>query len=405
MPSFIRIFIGVFFVFCAMPPANAQFGDPRGIGDILEDILGQTSQVPIDALIDNIPVTIETEDTIGMTGKMLVVTAYAPAAPSGAFSKPDMLGQTQILLTGLKFPVNLIVAAPAPVTDTIKFARLDAKIIDSNGNPVLSTQNDGFFRGQDPVTLTMTRLSNPGNQTTQPPQPLVSVENIKGVARLSKKTDMFLGSTLTVQLVESGLAGGRTTTIAAESLIDLDQRKAPFTFTLERAVYAQADEKSYALKAWITDWAGRKSHVMERPVSYNGPDRDYSLTLDAYTMSPVPLTDMQALPSQIIVKGVARFDAYKGLPAGSRLTATLNRSVGAPGTNRAMITRTVLLDGLSGDVSFDLVADSTDFDPLIPAPTLNINITDSQGRLFFSAENVPTREGTNLIQLTPSAQY
>lgn len=401
MRHFICATFASFIVLGAVPPANAQFGG------ILEEILGQIPQSAEQTQIDNIPVKLQVLQTeansLDVTGHTLIVTAYAPAAPSGSFKRPDTLGQSQLLLTGLTFPLNLTVAAPAPVTETLEFARIDAKIVNPNGNPVWTARQDGFYKGQDPVVVEMVRSSRPGTSPQQAAQTVLSLETIEGAVNLSKKSDMFLGSVLTVQLIENGLAGGLSTTIAAETIVDLNQKKAPFKFTLERAIYDQMDDKSFGLKAWITDWAGRKTHVMARTVPYNGADITYNLTLDAYEMRPVPLTDMQANPSQTIVSGVARFDAYKGLPPGCRLTATLTRSVGA---NRSpLATRTILLDGLSGDVDFDLVTSSTHFDPLIPAPKLNVRITDAQGRPFFSAENVPAREGTNIIQLRPNAAY
>jgi len=407
MLFFTRILIGVVFVtFILTPPsARAQLDDPGTLSGIFEEIFGTVPKVAIDAQIESIPVTIETNSELELSGQKLIVTAYAPAATSGSFAKPDTLGQTQILLTGLTSPLNITVAAPANLIETLEFARLDANIIDTNGNPVWVTKAEGFYRDGETVVLGLVPLIDFNNEPDAVAQSAISLETIEGKAVLSQKSKIFPGSTLNIQLIESGLAGGQSILIAAETVINLDQKDAPFAFKLDRAIYSEDDDRSYGLNAWITDWAGRKTHVMEQPVPYNGPDHDYKLSLDKYTLESATYTGQPAAQAQTRIQGIASFDAYKGLPSGSRLIATLNRAVGGFGTSRTLTRQTFLLDGLAGNVNFDLAASSTNFDPLIPAPTLDIKVTDSSGRVFFSAQGRRVQEGMNVIQLSQTANY
>jgi len=386
------------FVFSA--PAYAQTG---GFGDIIEDILGQGGTFPTgeptetSGLIDNIPVNIQIDDTLSLDGKLLVVSAYAPSPPSGGVTTPQLLGETRLMMTGLTQDLQIIVAASAPVTETIDYARLEAKVLDENGNPVLTSKEDGFYRGNAPANLILVAMTLA--QETTVPQVISGLETAKGKVVIAKDSEMFRGSSLTLQLVETGLAGGRTKLIAAETILDLDQRTPPFDFEIDRAIRSDEDVP-LAFDAWLSDWAGRKTHVMDKLVPYNGPERSYTLTLDTLKtggfLGTSEIISPEASPNKIIT-GEAQFDAYK--------TVSLNRAVGAWGANQELTSRTILLDGLSGNVKFDLVADSKDFDPLIPPPILNIRLTDAAGRLFFSSGDVPVRDGFNAVQLAPSSIY
>lgn len=394
--------------FAMTSPVYAQSG---GFGDIIEDIFNQGGTFPNDGspeasgLIDNIPVNITIDESLSLDDKLLVVSAYAPPPPSGGMSEPQLLGETRLLMTGLTQEMQIIIAAPAPVTDNIDYTRLEAKVLDENGNPVLTSKEDGFYRGSAPADITLVAMSYKP-ETTSPP-PIAGLETAKGKVQIANSNDMFRGSSLTLQLVETGLAGGRTKLIAAETILDLDQRTPPFDFEIDRAV-RDGDDTPLAFDAWISDWAGRKTHVMGKLVPYNGPERAYRLKLDTLktggNLGTSEIVSPEASPNTVIT-GEAQFDAYKGLPAGSKLTISLNRAVGALGANRELTSRTILLDGLSGNVKFDLVASSTEFDPLIPPPMISIRLTDASGRLFFSSGDIPAQDGFNRVQLTPSTIY
>jgi len=335
-------------LFCFATPARAQFED---LGGIIEDILGGgqlPGQTPIygETGIENIPVLIRYDATLDDATHMLIVTAYAPNDPSGAKAKAQMLGQTRLLLTGLEQPLQIVVSVPRNVTKDLTFARITAEVVDVNENEVLTTEHDGIFRGTDPSELTLKPTDSSPSLSQR--REYTGFETISGEVSLNDRKARLNGGTLTLQLLENALAGGTSVTIAAEKVIDINNATLPIPFTIDRGLTDQEATRSLAFKAWINDWAGRKTHVMRTPVPYNGPDIDYKLKLDVLAQGVNTRAGRNLNPNlmaQTTVSGEALFDAQSGMPSDARLKVTLSRAIGAIGENRILSKQTILLRG------------------------------------------------------------
>jgi len=322
----------VFFSFAT--PAQAQFED---LGGILEDILGGTQlpgQTPVygETGIESIPILIRYDEEIDFSNHMLIVTAYAPKDPSGATNKAQMLGQTRLLLTGLEQPLQVTIPVPRNVTKDLTFSRITAEVIDTNQNRVLTTERDGVFRGLEAPELTLRPV---GTLPASSPRPdYVGYETIAGEVSLNDRNARLNGGTLTIQLLENALAGGTSVTIAAEKVINIDRASLPILFTLDRGLTAQTTQPPLAFKAWINDWAGRKTHIMRTPVPYNGPDIDYKLKLDVLAQGANTRAGRNLDPNlmaQATVSGEALFDAQAGMP---RKPCSLNANYHSKGLRR-----------------------------------------------------------------------
>jgi len=383
-------------------PAYAQFED---LGGILEDILGGgqlPGQTPVygETGIESIPTLIRYDESTDFKDHMLIVTAYAPKDPSGANHKAQMLGQSRLLLTGLEQPLQVTIPVPRNVTKDLTFARITAQVIDENQNQVLINERDGVFRGLEALELIL--ISTNAVPTSQPRPDYVGFETIKGEVSLNDSKAKLNGGTLTIQLLENALAGGTSVTIAAEKVININNSELPITFNLDRGLTAQNTQIPLAFKAWINDWAGRKTHVIRTPVPYNGPDIDYKLKLDVLAQGTNTRAGRNLDPNlmaQATVSGDALFDASSGMPSDARLKVSLSRAVGAVGENRILSTQTILLRGFEGRAPFALSTASTNFDPLIPAPLLNLQIIDRNDRVYFDSGDIRAKEGPQTIQL------
>ena len=398
------------FVFTAMAlallsfstPAHAQFED---LGDILEDIFGGTplpGQTPIygETGIENIPVLIRYDNAENYAEHFLVLTAYRPSDPSGVTRPSPMLGQTRLLLTGLKQPLQVTIPVPRDITKKLTFARITAEVIDVNENRVLTTERDGVFRGAEAPELTLRPISSLPPPSQRPHY--TSFETIMGEVSLNAKNVRLNGGTLTIQLLENALAGGTSVTIAAEKVISIDGAAQSISFTLDRGLTSKSTQTPLAFKAWVNDWAGRKTHVMRMPVPYNGPDIEYQLKLDVLAQGANTRAGQNLDPNlmaQATVSGEALFDARSGMPSDARLKVTLSRAVGAVGENRLLSSQTIILRGFEGRAPFALSTASTNFDPLIPAPLLNLQIIDRNDRIYFESGDVSAKEGPQTIQL------
>lgn len=407
--SFIRLAIAALSLamFISLPPpAQAQFED---LGGILEDILGGgqlPGQTPIygESGVENVPVIIRydapSDNSHNYSDHILVVSAYVPSEADGGTTKPRMLGQTRLLMTGLEQPLQITIAAPRNVTQDLIFSRITAEVLDENKNQVLIAARDGIYRGKETPELTLIPSNTLPAVPTQ--RDYVSFETITGEVLLNDRKAQVNGGTLTLQLLENALAGGTSLTIAAEKNLSLEGAALPVAFTLDHGVTDPQTQIPLVLNAWITDWAGRKTHVMRRPVPYNGPDIDYKLKLDVLAQGSDTRAGRELGPNlmtQTVVSGEALFDVRSGLPAEARLKVTLNRAVGAVGQNRLLSTQTIIVRGFEGRVPFTLSTASTNFDPLVPAPLLNLQIIDRNGGIYFDSGHIQAREGPQNIQL------
>ncbi|MDA8708644.1 hypothetical protein N9M10_04645 [Hellea sp.] len=383
-------------------PAHAQFED---LGDILEDIMGGgplPGQTPVygETGIESIPVLIRYDMDPDAANHILVVSAYAPSDPNGGAKKAQLLGQTRLLMTGLEQPLQVTLSVPRSVTKDLPFARITAEILDENTNRVFTTERDGIFRGQEAPELTL--KSTTLMPVSEQPPAFTGFETVSGEVSLQDPKARLNGGTLTIQLLENSLAGGTSVTIAGEKVIPIDGAALPIKFSMDRGLSSTSDAPPLAFKAWINDWAGRKTHIMRVPVPYNGADIDYKLKLDRLAQGTNTKAGRNLNPNlmaQAAISGEALYDVRFGIPSDARLKVTLKRAVGAIGDNRTLATQTIIMRGIEGRVPFSLATASTNFDPLIPAPILSLEIVDSYDRVYFDSGEVSAKEGPQTIQL------
>jgi len=331
---------------------------------------------------------------------MLILSAYTPNDPSGVKTKPRLLGQTQILLDGLEQPLQLVLAVPETVTRNITHSRITAEVRDPNNNRVMINEREGLYRGTEPPELTLIATGQ-GFASPQSP-PVTGFEIVSGEVHLSGTQHLTRGGTLTIQLLENSLAGGTSLMIAAEKILSIDNQVPPFKFTLDKGITSSNKDTPLAMKAWITDWAGRKTHIIRKPVPYNGPETDYKLTLDALTQGLNARTGLNLDPTlmaQTIVHGEAIFDPSNGMPNGARLQVTLKKAVSAFGDDRVLSRQTIIVNSSANRIPFSLSTASTNFDPLIPKPILKLEIVDNRGNLFYDSGDIQAREGAQTVQL------
>ena len=401
---FIHLIISAITValFSSASPAYAQFED---IGGILEDILGSgqlPGQTPIygETGIENIPVLVRFDDITDYANPSLILTAYAPNDPNGANHHPKVLGQTRLLITGLTPPIQLTIPVPRNITTGLAFARITAEVVDENENQILGSDSDGIYRGKQDLEMTLKPLIQ-GNKNMSRPV-FTGFETISGEVSFYDREARLNGGQLTIQLLENALAGGNSVTIVAETIIPIDGKSLPISFSVDRGLSENTLDEQLAFKAWIIDWAGRKTHVMRRPVPYNGPDIDYKLKLDVLAQGANTQAGRNLDPNlmaQTTITGEALYDARAPMPSDARLKVTLSRAVGAVGENRVLSTQIIIVRRFEGRVPFSLAAASTHFDPLIPAPLLNLQIVDRNDRVYFDSGDISSREGHQNIQL------
>ncbi len=425
-------------------PAYAQ----TDIGDIIEEIF-KTEKPPVPdtdepdpyqfGRIDNIPVEIHYEagENSLPANALLIASAYAPAPSNIRRASPVLLGETRLLLSDLPSPLRIIIAAPSAVTQELAYARIEASIIDQEGHTLFTLKTPGKYGGYDAPVLVLTPVGQivgqtppfSTNQSTKPDEKF-KLETIRGQVRINGKPPKFKGANLVVRLSEDGLAGGNSQTISGEMRQILDGKTAPFAFEFERVIDPARTGIPLALEVWIEDWAGRKTHVTPAPIPFTGPNTRYRVRLDAIgpqvrskmpklpkakspntqppkikktpSKNPKPKTQSQA--KRQYVNGIARFNAFKGLPRGSVLIAVLER--GSRKRPEILAQTRVQLDGLSGDIEFQINTKKVDFSARLKTPVLRIRIEDKNGKLFFSNPGgtrlVP---GLNTVTLKTSPNY
>ncbi len=258
-------------------PATAQLGP---IDDIIEDIIGSPHQhIPVQSVIETIPVNIDMQSLRSMDGHSVIINVYKPVQPG--MNRPLLIGQTRMLLTGLPENLGLVVAVPEPVTRDLDFVVVNGVVLDEQDQEVLISRQDEFYRGRGDVRLD---LVTPGNLSQNPTGSAhnAKIEQLKGKIYLPKNSpELMRGASMTVDLVEidaSSLAGGATETIIGQTFVDLDQEKSPFKFKLDYVAPPQTG-KSRIIRVQITDWAGRRIYENLSPEPFRGDD-DYRITLD-----------------------------------------------------------------------------------------------------------------------------
>ena len=408
MKRFISVFAIALSIFVISLPAHAQSRNGNDIGGILEEIFGggrAPNQFPNpsnQSSIDNIPVDIHFDaGRNGLPGEaMLVVSAYAPPAPNVRRRGPKLIGETKLLLEDLGSPISIVIAAPSRVTNAIDHARIEAKIVDFDGNILMDADQDGEFRGYDAPIMELRRVgsSQPSSPQTAPSSGNIRFETVRGNVGINGSAPIARGGTLHVRILEDGLAGGGQT-IVGEQQVDIDNVAAPYEFEIERTIMPGRENTPLVMEAWIEDWANRKTHATARPVSFTGSNTAYRLRLDSVTNSSQPAPQ----PYSSNIQSEARFNAFKGLPSGSVLFVELERPV--TGRRPQLITQTrVPVDGRGGNIPFTL--DNVNFDANLPTPILRARIEDTNGTILFSNPGgTPWTPNSTGIDLRASAYY
>ena len=385
------------------------------ITNIIRDILGD-SQFPMpggippiqSTGIENIPVSVEIDPSATYEGEWLVISAHAPPKSNNPQDKGELLGETRLLLRGLTPPFNVVIAAPTAVTMELDYANIRGHIEDKNGKTILMSQQDGRFDGAEASKLRL--APKPQRLGVElPPETIVKFEQTRGQVELTGSNDLFRGAVLTVQLTETGLVGGNTNAIKGETRLQIDGQQPPFKFTLDYGVPENGYAMPQVISAFITDWAGRKTHVMATPLEFNGPNYDYRLKLDAFKQGRDVGNFNFTTPenaAQIELRGQAIFNAYKGLPQGSYLKVRLRSPLGPGNQPREISTTAISLNGKSGNIDFTANAPSINFDPELPIPLIDLSIINPSGNVIFESEAQPVNTSSvNFITLSPRSIY
>jgi len=260
-------------------------------------------------------------DGTAFDGEWLVVKAFAPPPPNQPRAKGELLGETRLLLRGLMPPLTVIIAAPKAVTAELNFADIRGHIEDKNGNTILMSTQPYQYSGTEAAQLLL----------APPP----SAE-------------------------------------ASADLPIIDRQRPPFKFTLEYGVPQDGFDMPMTLSAFITDWAGRKTHVMAKPLDFNGPNYDYRMTVDAFKQGQEVTNFEFSSPDDAArtnINGQAVFNAYKGIERDSVLKIRLLDPLSTDPQTREISTTIVSLNGLSGNVDFSASAMSFNVATLTPRPS------------------------------------
>ena len=388
------------------------------ITNIIRDILGEAqiafppppgTDTAQSAGLDNIPVSIDMLDGTAFDGEWLVVKAFAPPPPNQPRAKGELLGETRLLLRGLMPPLTVIIAAPKAVTAELNFADIRGHIEDKNGNTILMSTQPYQYSGTEAAQLLLAPPPSAEASADLPIKTIVGFEQTQGQVDISKPDSFFRGAVLTVQLTESGLVGGTQSAVKGETQIIIDRQRPPFKFTLEYGVPQDGFDMPMTLSAFITDWAGRKTHVMAKPLDFNGPNYDYRMTVDAFKQGQEVTNFEFSSPDDAArtnINGQAVFNAYKGIERDSVLKIRLLNPLSTDPQTREISTTIVSLNGLSGNVDFSASAPSLNFDPELPAPLMEVLIINPAGDIIFESDAKPVDPMSfNVATLTPRPSY
>ncbi len=400
------IFLTLLSLLYIASPAHAQ----RDLGGIIDGIFkgGQIPNRQSAQAIDTIPVNIRFDFSDVYPGlppeSLLIVTAYAPPPANVRGGKALMIGETRLLMSDLQPPLQIVIAAPATITRAIDYARIEARIVDAKNTPLLQADRSGEYRGLDPAVLHLVRPAGTGGK----PNPPVTHASVRGHARINGAPIDMRGASLNIQLVEDGLAGGRLQTIYGQQKIDLTRQTPPFDFSF-LAQPPKNTKTPLVLQAWITDWAGRKILQLPTPLPYRGPKAEHQLVFENHPTTPGPTAPVPTTPvprsDMVEIKGLARFNAYKGLPRGSVLVVDLERE-SRHTLPVVLASNRIVLDGLSGDVNFAMKARDTDISSRAAKPRIRARIEDENGRILFSNPGGTIWHlGENIIVLKPARGY
>ncbi len=306
--------------------APASYGQ-QDINDVLDNILKDknlTDQKKTDSQqlqagrIDNIPVKIVfNADAANLSdGATLTVSAFAPTPANIRRSAHKMLGQTNLLLTDLGSPLEVMIATPSAITQDLDYIRIEATITDNSGSIIFALKEPGKYDGYQQVNLILTHSrENAAPKPKKRATKLVS-KTVRGKIKLSGRAPKFAGSNLVTRLVEDGLAGGNSNIVLGEMRQSLDGKHAPFAFKFVGKVDTTDTGMPLAIETWIEDWSGRKTHVTPSPTPYTGQKTRYRIKLDA--IGP---------------------QVYNPMPSNRAIKNALSRTVSAPKMAAATYTK------------------------------------------------------------------
>lgn len=421
-------------------PASAQ--QAPDYGAIIRDIIKSVPQNPVittpqTGQAQAIPLSVNFDMPPNIDGARLIVSALAP--------DNGLLGESRIILNGLQPPLSLSLFVPPQSQNSDGYIVLKARIDDANGETQMATSSDTIYTNGEAIM----RLS-PVQSAAGSTGPITAFNVARGTVSLKADGGLFQDAKLTVQLVEAGLAGGQGSLVKGETVILITDSARPIPFEMNYGTPRGGFKMPLGLKAFVTDWAGRVTHVMPNRAAFDGPDKTYRLSLDRIltgaevqpfefseppspeppspeppstepsspelnepsdfeTETIIPAVETPpavAQPALIILSGDSRFSATRGLPRGSVLTVELwQRMAGVD--NAVMSRRAIVLDGLSGDVAFTLPPARPMTDPNRTEPELWLggNITAQDGTVLFTTSGQQVVSDSPRLLLFPTSSY
>jgi uncharacterized lipoprotein YbaY len=333
-----------------------------------------------------------------LRGAFTLSIAVSQRAPLPADPVLQPVSQSTLHLKSLGHETEAVVTLPE-IKDGL---HIEAVLRDENENLVLETTHPLPVLSRD---LRLLRLAPPvpfDPPTISIPD-FTAVETIAGKIILPPKTALPPQSMVHIQLVENALAGGLSMKLAAQDSGPALAQNGEIPFALQRGIWERHDDPDLTLKAWISDFMGRKTFVMSAPVAYNGSEINYRLRLDGLKQGVETKRGRNLNPdlmAQTLVMGEAQFDPVIGIPGQARLQIKLSQDRG-DFNNPILAEQTLILRGMETSIPFSLTTDSTHFDPYAPAPFLSASLTDSSGRVYYTSGEIRAREGRNSIRLYP----
>ena len=396
--------VGLFFI-SSEPKAYAQYSTeiatPKPSTKVFSAQAASNSQqtpIQLTNTQTGLPVKV-IYDWPNLPGKFILNITLSKRNPTGEDNQDIILSKSTLFLEDLGWETDAVITYPEGETGM----RIEADLRDENQNLVLESTYPLPVISKELRILKLTPPSPIGHSNFVIPD-FTGVETIAGKITLPAKSYLAAGSTLHVQLLENALAGGLSMEMAAQETRPAILTDGKIQFSMRRGLWDRPDEPDLAFKAWITDPRGRKSFVMRKPVSYNGPEVNYHLSLDGLRQG----TDTKrgrdpnlVAFTQTLVQGEAEFDPVNGIPEQARLNIKLKQDRGDFNQNPILTEQTLIIPSNTTRIPFSLVAASIYFDPYVPAPILSVSLTDKTGHIYYDSGEVRARESQNLVRLFP----
>lgn len=354
--------------------------------------------IQVEALTTGLPVKL-LYDGPKLNGKFTLAITVSKRTVTETATLFRPVSQSILHLTDLAPETDAVVT----LAEEIDGLQIKAVLRDENQNLMLETAYPLPVISRN---LRILKLTSPN--PVEPPPTLVpefiGVETISGKITLPNRTPLPDRSTVHVQLLENALAGGLSIQLVAQDERPAFAQDGSIPFSLQRGIGDSLDDPDLAFKVWVSDSQGRKTFVMSKPVSYNGPEIEYTIHLDSLKQGKDTKRGRYLNPdlmAQTLVQGEAMFDPVNGIPGQARLQIKLRQDRGDFNLNPVLSQQTLLLHGMETRIPFTLTTDSTHFDPYAPAPFLSVALTDSHGRIYYESGEVRAREGQNSVRLFP----